>query len=258
MMRLALVLLFLLPLSAAAEKVDGLYSAEALVTGQRPETRDPGLRQAFRDVLVKVSGDGSLFSDTDAERLFDPALVRGYSYRDLMASLPKKDEQGTRDRPFELTVEFAPDRIDNTLAKLGRSPWGPERPSVTAFIAVELGPSHFTLASDGEPGVLQSRALMAAAERYGLPILLPARSELASGTLAVGPGQKGEMLMTGTMRFDETLPGWRAEWSVAAGNDMRTWQTESPTFDEAFRSAVRDASGIVRLFAEGRSTAAPK
>ena len=113
-------------------QIEGLYTAKALVTGQRAETRDPALRQAFRDVLVKVSGDGALFSDADAERLFEPDLVRAYSYRDLMAALPKKDEQGTRDRPFELTVEFVPEKIDNTLAKLGRAPWGPGRPTVTS------------------------------------------------------------------------------------------------------------------------------
>ncbi len=243
-MRTALLLLpFLFASPAfAAEKVDGLYTASALVTGQRAETREPALRQAFRDVLVKVSGDGSLFSDADAERLFDPALVQAYSYRDLMASLPKKDEQGTRDRPFELTVEFVPDKIDNTLARLGRAPWGPERPAITAFITVELGPAHFTLASDGDPGALQSRALMVAAARYGLPVHLPARSDLAGGTLTVGPGQKGDVLMTGVMRFDEALPGWRAEWSVAAGTGIQTWKTESPTFDEAFRAAIRGAA----------------
>ena len=217
----------------------------ALVTGQRAETRDPALREAFRDVLVKVSGDGSLFSDPDAERLFEPALVQGYSYRDLMASLPKKDEQGTRDRPFELTVEFARDKIDNTLAKLGRAPWGPERPGVTAFITVELGPSRFTLVADGDPGALQSRALMVAAARYGLPVHLPSRSDLASGTLTVGPGQKGDVLMTGAMRFEEALPGWRAEWTVAFGTEIRTWRIESPTFDEAFRAAVRGAAQIL-------------
>lgn len=259
MRRFAVLLVVLLASPAtAAEKIEGLYSAQTLVTGQRAETRDPALRQAFRDVLVKVSGDGTLFSDADAEHLFDPALVRAYSYRDLMASLPKKDEQGTRDRPFELTVEFAPDKIDNTLAKLGRAPWGPKRPAVTAFITVELGPSHFALASDGDPGSLQSRALMVASTRYGLPVHLPARADLASGMLAVGPGQKSEMLLTGAMRFEEALPGWRAERTVASGTNIRTWRTESSTFDEAFRTAVRDASSIVRLFAEEPGTVSPK
>lgn len=244
--------------AAAAERIANPYTAQALVTGQRAETRDPALRQAFRDVLVKASGDGSLFSDPDAERLFEPDLVQAYRYRDLMASLPKKDEQGTRDRPFELTVDFMPDRIDNTLARLGRTPWGPDRPTVTAFVSMEIGPSRFTLASDADPGALQGRALMAASARYGLPVHLPAQSELASGMLAVGPGQKGDVLLTGVMRFDGALPGWRSEWTVAAGTDMRTWRAENPTFDDAFRAAIRDACPIVRRFSEAQIPPSPQ
>ena len=91
-----------------ADAADSLYTGLAYVTGQMEETRLPGFGRALEEVLVKVSGDARLGADPRVAALTGEAAryVETFSYRDRMADIPIHDEQGTRERPFELTVAF--------------------------------------------------------------------------------------------------------------------------------------------------------
>jgi hypothetical protein len=50
-------------------------------------------------------------------------FVTAFDYRDQFSGKPKRDEQGTRDRPFDLTVDFDKEKIDGVLKALGLKPW---------------------------------------------------------------------------------------------------------------------------------------
>ena len=87
------------PLDAA------LYRARAFVTGQGEVERARGFALALDEVLVKVSGDPSLRDEPGLTPLeIDAArLVARFDYHDRMSGIPVHDEQGTRERPFDLT-----------------------------------------------------------------------------------------------------------------------------------------------------------
>ena len=80
-----------------------------------------GFAQCLREVLVKVSGDPRLKDDPRTAELAAHAdqLITSFDYVDMMAGIPKKDDQGSYDRPHRLTVHFDPGKIDSTLAELG-------------------------------------------------------------------------------------------------------------------------------------------
>ena len=115
-------LLFAMVLWAApANAADSLYTGLAYVAGQMEETRLPGFGRALEEVLIKVSGDARLGADPRVAALTGDAAtyVETFSYRDRMADIPVHDEQGTRERPFALTVTFSTGKIDALLAMLG-------------------------------------------------------------------------------------------------------------------------------------------
>src|SRR5919205_2017473 len=175
---LALVLyLVVLPVlcrgAAAVTVVEHLYQGQVIVTGQREETRGPGIARAFGDVLAKVSGDPRLIDDPRVTGMAAETFVTGYSYRDRMAGIPVHDEQGTRDRPYDLTVDFDPERIDAALRSLGHTPWGATRPQPVVLLRVTAGAGSYLLTSDGPRGRDQRESLEAAAERFGVPVLVP-------------------------------------------------------------------------------------
>src|SRR5260370_2421550 len=89
-------------------------------------------------VLVKVSGDPRLKDDPRVVELAAHAdqFVGSFDYVDMMAGIPKKDDQGSYDRPHRLTVHFDPAKIDETLAELGEIPWRGARPVVGPVLLV--------------------------------------------------------------------------------------------------------------------------
>jgi hypothetical protein len=246
--------------SATATTVGDLYEASTLVTGQGEPNRVLGYGRCLRDVLVKVSGDLRLLDDSSLDPLEQDAapFVRAFHYRDLLAGIPIHDEQGSRDRPYELTVDFDAEKIDGALRALGREPWGAERPRVVAFIRVEKGAAPYLLASDGDRGVDEREALAAAAKSRGLPVTLPSRAALVeadvskdalsgdNGSLHDAVQRAGgDVALVGRMVWDESAPGWVADWRLVSGGRTDHWRTRIATFDATFRSALGGAAQIL-------------
>jgi hypothetical protein len=246
----------------AAGSVDDLYRAQTIVTGQAEEGRARGFAVCLELVLVKVSGDQLLLGDPGVAALKGQAaaFVAAFGYRDRMAGIPIHDEQGSRDRPYDLTVSFHPAKIDAALRSLGREPWSAaSRPRLAVFFGVRIGPTSYVLASDGDRGRDQRDALTAAAERFGMPIALPDRSALADAGLSyqevVGADPTslkatatkigGDLALVGSLVWSEGALGWVADWRLAAPGKTYRWQIRGVSFDEAFRAAMAGAAQIL-------------
>ena len=108
---------------AAAAGTD-LYRAKVTVTGQGEANRMVGFAACLEDVLIKASGAQKLAGDQRLAAYKSKAkdLVTAFSYRDQFAGKPIRDEQGTRDRPYDLTVDFEESKINDILRRLASSP----------------------------------------------------------------------------------------------------------------------------------------
>ena len=182
-----------------------------------------------------------------------------FAFRDRMAGIPVHDEQGTRDRPYDLTVRFDPAKIDAALRALGREPWSASRPRVAVFVGVDLGGATYLLASDGTRGRDQREALAEAAARYGMPMALPDQAALAAAGLsysrlqaidlarlaAAAKALGGDLALTGNLVWSEQALGWIADWRMDAKGKRYRWQIRGVGFDDAFRSAMAGAAQIL-------------
>ena len=234
-----------------AEIIPDLYAATVFVTGQGEETRGPGLAKALAAVLVKVSGDPRLAAAAEVAGLTVKVadFVEAFSYRDRMAGIPVHDEQGSRDRPYDLTVTFEPAAIDAALQSLGSAPWTAPRPELLVVVAVLIGDTRFALAADGAKGRDMREAMVAAAEQYGMPVMLPTEAllqdagSLDSGMLWMLARDSGaDVAMSGTLTWSDTDLGWDAEWQVTVDSVPYGWQAHRISFDNAFRSAIGGAA----------------
>ena len=178
----------------ANEATGTLYEAVNIVTGQQEETRVPGIRRCFLDVLQKVSGDQSLARDGKVDALADDAssFVAGYFYQDRLWKRPIHDEQGTRDRPYDLTVGFNRAKVDAALRALGREPWTMNRPRVAAFVAVRQGALTCLVSTDGPHGFGQADAFADAAAKVGVPVVVPSLAALTADRLSYDGVEKAE------------------------------------------------------------------
>lgn len=257
----AQVLIVVLGCWASAAGADELYAARTIVTGQGEASRGVGFARALEVVLVKVSGDPRLIGDARVAELGSKAasFVKTFRYRDRLAGIPLHDEQGTRDRPYDLFVDFHPGKIEAALRSLGRATWPAPRPRLVVLLQVENGPSRYLLASDGDLGRDQREALAAAAEQLGLPLVVPRKAALAgvglsldsepaadaAGLVRAAKTIGGEVALAGSLVWSEQALGWKADWRLAADDRTFAWRITGVSFDEAFRNAMRGAAQIL-------------
>ncbi|MBV9964384.1 MAG: DUF2066 domain-containing protein [Alphaproteobacteria bacterium] len=257
----AVALLFLSTDRTNADNPSDFYQAYEIVTGTDMRQRPWGMAQCLREVLVKVSGDPRLKDDP---RVIDLAahadrFVTAFDYVDMMAGIPKKDDQGSYDRPHKLTVHFDPAKIDGIRPKLGESPWHGERPAVVPVLLVHgPKPPAYVLSAEAPQGTEQRGAFVTAASEFGMKVRMPTDAELAAWGASADhfpyPKQPppevkpGESIVVGTLDWNEALPGWVGSWRTHWQGRDHAWQISGVNYDAAFRDIVRG----VAMLASGR------
>ena len=204
-------------------------------------SRPAALAACLAQVLVKVSGNPALLDDPRVAALGSaaPGLLTGLAYLDRMSNEPKHDEQGTRDRPYDLIARFEPAGVDAALLGLGELPWRTDhaRPSILADIAITPRDGNvMSLHADTDPDERHRAALLAAADRFGIPVLL--RPTIGTAPVA-GAAFRGSMI------WQDTAAGWVGAWSLPWQGREYTWRVAGVSFDEAYRNAVAGVAAVL-------------
>jgi hypothetical protein len=244
---------------ASAE--DNLYRAQTIVTGQGEANRVIGFAACLEDVMIKVSGTLKLAGDPrlDAYKSKAGDFVKAHSYHDQMSGKPKRDEQGTRDRPYDLIVDFDEKKIDDILGALGLKPWPLPRPLLGVFVEMEQGSRKYIVTADARQSDLPRESLFAAADKRGMSIVLPdvaalAKAGIDAAQLAATPastlasrtaGQGAEVTLVGHLVWNDSELGWATEWQMDWQGRPHRWQIRGITFDEAFRRGIGGAAQIL-------------
>jgi uncharacterized protein len=237
------------------------YQCKTIVTGTDAERRVPNMIDCFKRTMTKASGDLRLLDDRTLNPSIEQVLaaVDKIDLKDRLWRRPIHDEQGTRDRPHDLTVDFKPAAIDAMLAKFGRKPWLGHRPATLVLLLVRHGDKPFILASDGDRGPGMTEAIADASERMGLPAIVPGQDDLkaASATTsaaahptsrlldAIAKSAGAEAAVSGILTWSDEAFGWIAEWSLIQNGETKRWRTEGVNFDAAFRIGLGGAAQIL-------------
>ena len=230
------------------------------MTGQGEANRIVGFAACLEDVLIKASGAQKLSGDRRLAAYKSKAkdFVTAFSYRDQFSGKPIRDEQGTRDRPYDLTVEFEESKIDDILKAFGLKPWLSHRPRLAVFVEMEQGPRNYIVTADGAQSDLQRDALLAAADKRGMDIVLPARRRWRNRTslartlrttpfpalAPVAAEQGGEVVLVGRLVWDDRELGWATQWQMdwAAGRTVGRFAASRSMKPSGAASAARRRS----------------
>lgn len=244
-----------------AADISRFYTSDAIVTGTGERNRQIGFRECLGEVLVKLSGDATIIDNPAFAPLQAEAgkFVSAFSYRDRLEGIPIHDEQGTHDRPHDLTCRFEPATIDPLLARLGGKPWLSPRPVIAVFLAVHDQKRRFVLTQDGDERPYMVDSLFAAAVPLALSAVLPDAAAMADRGIDFATLQhadpaklteqaarfKGDVALTGTLVWSDAARGWIAKWRMAASGKTYAWQVSGVSFDDAFRHAIHGAARIL-------------
>ncbi len=253
--KLGCILLLSLELArtAAAGETDVLYMSKTIVTGQGEKNRQAGFRDCLDRVLLRVSGDQSLTSRPEMAALLDGAgsFVQSFSYRDRLAGRPVHDEQGTYDRPHDLTCRYDPEVIDGLLADLGSRPWRSPRPSLAILLEVQREGKTFHVSRDSPRDGAMRESFALGAAPLAMSVIFPSADDAEKWTLAssdlgeVARMAGGDRPLIGKLVWNDAALGWIASWRISDGTEEHTWMVQGVNFDEAFRVAIRGAAQIL-------------
>ncbi len=228
------LLLFATPGAAAS-----LYGGSVIVTGMDLRSRPDGFERALRQVLTKVSGNPAWLDDDRVTAAAAAPLVASFAYLDRESDIPKHDEQGSRDRPYDLLVRFDPAKIDGLLRRWGDRPWSAERPVIVADIEiVTRGRDRFPIRADTDTDERMRGALIAASRRFGLEVTIPA-------TLAPTPDLNQAPRLSGRLTWNDASSSWDGSWMLTQGTNRTGYISRSDSFDEAFRAAILGATRVL-------------
>lgn len=250
---------FFAPHAAFAITLDDLYQSQTIVTGQGEVNRQIGFRDCLDRVLVRVSGDRRLLDKPEMADLRDKAggFVDSFRYHDRLEGIPIHDEQGTHDRPHDLTCLYRPDVIDKVLASLGSAPWLGERPTLAVFLTTEQGARHFVLTAEEERGETMRESFANATGPTLMHVVFPKAAQLAglsedalrtadmAGLDRLAKQTGGSQALVGSIVWSDKELGWIANWRLTDHGKTYRWQVRGVSFDEAFRTAVGGAAQIL-------------
>lgn len=241
----------------AADEARPLYQAQAIVTGTGETNRQIGFRLCLRDVLVQVSGDQRVLAEALAKRAEDDAatMIDNYRYHDRLEGVPVHDEQGTHDRPHDLTCIFDKQKVDALLARMHRKPWPLPRPRLTMFLRVTTAAKTFLLTKDGTQSPYMLQSLLAAALPMTMSVDVPTEAAIEHSGLNAGNLDRaepsdlfaaardagGDLPLVGDLVWSDKDLGWVASWRLDRVGATTRWGERGISFDDAFRDAVKGA-----------------
>ena len=194
-------------------------------------------------VLAKASGNPAWLDDARARQADPMTALRSLAYLDRMSDQPKHDEQGSRDRPYDLVAAFDPAAIDAALRGWGDAPWDGPRPvlAVAVTIRTRRGDT-IAMHADTDSDERHRAALLAAADRFGVALAIPA-------VLLPVPPPAGSPVLVGHMVWSDAEFGWVGEWTLDWGGAVHRWGERGVGFDAAYRDAI---AGAVRVLSGHR------
>ncbi len=245
-MSLLLSLLALPPLAGAA-RLEHLYEAEVAATGRDTAARDTALRAALEQVLVRLTGSRAALQAGAAEGLVDKPgrLVEQFRFIDI----PATDDQP---KQLKLWVQFDGVSLSREVRQAGLPYWGPVRPDVLAWLAVDDRGRRYLLSE----GNRQAAGLAKAARRHGLPLTLPLLDledqravkftdvwgGFYSAIETASARYRPQVILTARLDRDSTGGDWRADWQLADGPHRQNWRTHAATLEAAVDAGLADSA----------------
>jgi len=246
MQRLFIILLFLLLIHAEislAVEVQGLFEAEVITQSQSLKDRNKAIKDALAIVFGKIMAGENIFDDPTVKMALEDAPR--YTTRYRYSLIPSNsDENSAR----LMRVEFDQNALLELLRASKLGIWNEVRDETLIWLVVEKNGKKQIFDEQLMPDI--ANALTKAAKRKGIPLLFPLMDLEESQKITIPDilGAYSDKLLEVSKRYatPAILVGrlkkykkcWKTEWALYFNNDIKQWNSECVTLDEAILSGM--------------------
>jgi hypothetical protein len=250
------VLLGMVSLPAKAVTIEDLFTVELPVADQTTGLRLESFSQAFRQVVVKVSGSDDALRSPALERPIESSARYVKQFRYITRSLPE-DAEFEAERLI-LRIDFDQRLVESLLRENNFPVWGRERPSSLLVISYDVNENIKLVTQDSTPDLVE--ALDQAASIHAVPVLFPLMDLEDIGLVNIGDIVSREYgkIETMAVRYapDALLvgqilgrsgQGWQGDWEVRFADQIFKWKFKSSSKKEVTEQVIRHLAKILAL-----------
>lgn len=249
-----LPVMLILPIKAVnADIVSNLYEVEVPVEGQGREERAYVVREALKEVLVRISGrNAASLIAADESLVSNPTrYVQQFRYRKFNSDevIPAAPD-GAKPYTQKLWLQFTEKTVSKLLREQGLPVWGKTRPATLIWLVIDDQKQRI-LIGNNTPHISRTHIEQEATKK-GLPFRLPLLDLADQSKLQVTDvwGNFEDTILAASLRYqtEATLVGriylsfnktWQTRWTLYSAGQRQDWEvSNSATLHEAIRQGL--------------------
>lgn len=241
---------------AAAVIVEDLFTVELPVADQTTSLRLESFSQAFKQVIVKVSGSDDALRSQAFERPIERSAryVKQFRYVSRNQSQEEEVDAGR----LVLRINFDQQLIESLLREHNFPVWGRERPSSLLVISYDVNENIKLVSEDLTPDLIE--ALDQAASSHAVPVLFPLMDLEDIAMVKIGDivSREYENIKTMAQRYtpDALLvgqivgrsgKGWHGDWEVRFADQIFKWKHKASSKKAVIDQVIKHLARILAL-----------
>lgn len=245
---------FLQPANAVV--VEDLFTVELPVADQTTSLRLESFSQAFKQVIIKVSGSDDPLRSPAFQRPTERSARYVKQFKYINRALPD-DEEFDAGRLY-LRIDFDQQLIEGLLREHNFPVWGRERPSSLLVISYDVNETIKLVSDDATPDLVES--LDAAAVQYAVPVLFPLMDLEDISMVGIGDVVSRQIdtidsmasryapdaLVVGQI-IGRSGEGWRGDWEVRFADQIFKWRHQDSSKQGVVDQVIRHLARILAL-----------
>jgi len=254
----ALIWVNFFAISANAAEIPQLYEEEIPVLSQSRQERVTVLQQAFKDVLIRVSGRGDVDFLPGMNVYLKQAsrYVQQFRYRNK--SVAMIEPVSGKETKTILWVRFNEKAVNQLLQSQNLPVWGKTRPAVLLWLVVDDGKQRQLISNDSSHQV--RNFINQQARVRGLPVRFPLLDLADRANLRISDvwANFEDTIMAASQRYqaEAVLVGrvyrgfsgsWSARWSLYHEGRRKEWQSAHELLASTVTSSIDQSSDFLAL-----------
>lgn len=245
--KLAFLFLVTFGCNLQAAQVENLYTVELPVADQTTAQRLAVFNQAFREVVVKISGTDAALEHPGFERPLKNSSRYVHQFRYVI--LKNETSNAFDSGQLILRVDFNQELVENLMRENDIPVWGKERPSTLLLISYDVNKNASLVSSDTTPDLVDELDEMA--NRLGLPVLFPlldledrmimgVRDIMNSNDAnidALAARYGPDAVLSGQL-IGRAGKGWQGVWQARFSDQLFSWTYQAASRQDALNQAI--------------------
>jgi hypothetical protein len=258
--KFAYFLIFLLGLVVSrplqAVVVEELFTIEMAVADQTTAVRLEAFGEAFKLVVIKVSGS----DDALKSPAFSRPMQRSARYVKQFTYINRKDENSESfdSGQLFLKIDFNQQLVEGLLRENNFPVWGQERPGSLMVVSYDVNETIRLVSGDSTPDIIE--LLDEAAVKLGVPVLFPLMDleDIALVSISDIVSRQYENIDILAERYEPDAlvigqivgrsgQGWHGDWEVRFAEQVFKWKYRGSSRQQVVDQAIKHLARVLAL-----------